>query len=285
MTWRWPITEPLFMDSHAKELVAKALSEPSKAQAFDTFTRYSAACACSRQLAYSALGVEPDETMDYAGQIVMDLGTTEHEKLQAAIERRFPGAQFEVPSRHGDLTSGHCDAYLPPYLLEIKTVGAYAFDKAIGLNRKARKLENPEGPKLSHIVQAGLNAAALGCSVVVIGYLSKEAVSAPLAEQCGMRPIDRILAEWAIPEENWRPLVEAELQRITDAASLVENGYLPERIEPDDRGVVRTLNPEATSYRDAGYWWRCNGYCGYRYRCTQDGPGVVPIPVGIGATR
>lgn len=274
--WRYPVAVPTFTDSYARELVERAASEPEKPQAFDTFTRYSSAGACARQMAYRYLGAPPDRLMDPAGEVVMDLGTMLHELLQDAIGRRFPDAEFEVPTRIGHLVSGHCDAVLAPLLFEYKTVGAYAFDKAIGLNRKGYRMGTPEGPKIAHVIQAGLNARALDCTTLVIGYLSKEAVSAPLAEKVGMRPLDRILAEWEIAEHVWEPLVDKELARIESAYDIVQHGVLPERIEVMDDGSHVVIDPLAQRPH-----WRCNGYCPFRYRCEEDGPGTVSIPVEL----
>lgn len=282
MSWRQPVIEPVFTDSHIRELIVRHHTQAPKAKAFDTPFRYSDSGGCVRQLAYKALGIEPDDDTSASGLAVMDLGTMAHEALQEAIGRRYPDAEFEVPTQIDGLISGHCDAVAvidgERTLFEFKTQGAYAFDKAIGLNRKGRKLGSPSGPNTSYIIQAGLNALALGCTQVVIGYFSKEAVSAPLAADTGMRPLDRIVAEWNVPRDVWEPLATAELDRLFSVTEGLDAGLLPPRYYIDDDGSTAEADPGA-KYA----YWRCRGYCGYRARCEADGPGVVPVPVEIRA--
>lgn len=299
--WQQPVTHPLFTDALAQELVETAkvkgryevdlniVSETAKDKAFATRMRFSDSGRCARQIAYDDLGVVPS-VWDVTSLHVAFVGTVYHVLLQGAIERRMPGVLVEVKGHVPEANnSGHCDAVATEKVLldwaadwaggdvlyELKTKSSYQFDTAVGVMRKAWKRQDPKGPGLEVIIQAGMNAKAHGCETVVIGYVCFENFSIGLAEKTGLRQMDRFMAEWHIPKNVWEPLVAQEIDRLNEVMRLVDQGYLPEREVYGDDRELHIINPEATKPA-----WNCQ-YCSHRIQCEDDGPGVVEIPVTI----
>lgn len=294
--WQVPVMKPLFTDALAQELVDAAKTADRKAKAFDTRIRFSDSGRCARQLAYEDLGVTP-EVWDAASLHVAFIGTTYHELLQAAIQRRFPGCKIEVKGIVPEANnSGHCDATAieeiiqvivrnwkgGDVLFELKTKGTYQFDKSVGIMRKSFKRSDPKGPALEVIMQAGMNARANNCETVVVGYVCFENFSVGLAEKVGLRQMDRFLAEWHIPRSVWEPVTEREIERLQEVMQSVDLGYLPEREVYDENpwyqdhiAELKIIAPEASKPA-----WNCD-YCSFRARCEEDGPGTVEIPVAI----
>ena len=274
-------------DSLIREWVSAERERGKKLTAAGTPFRYSGAGDCSRALAYSAMDDSNESTMDGGGVWVTGLGTKIHEWVQDSISRRFPNAEFENPTQIGQLISGHCDAVIPEadmiaafpewdggkVLWELKTMGAAKWDKARGLKRRARKIENPDGPALSAIIQSGLNAMANGCKTVIIGHIALECVSQGIAGDIGLSEYERFISEWVITEDVWRPAAEAELRRIENISKTIGQGFLPERERVSDLdGDTTHINFD----RD----WKCNGYCEYSDQCWTAGDGIVAIEMG-----
>lgn len=256
----------------------------SKAHAAVTPFRFSGVMGCARALGYSAAGLAETDPMDGSSLAITGMGSLLHEDIQEAVKLRWPTAQFETKGAIGDLISGHVDIDDPDYdeSIEIKTVGAYKFDQSIGLRRSPGrgkpayiKEEGGDGPSMGHICQAGFNARAHGRSIVRIVYLSREAVSVKKARQAGLSSIDRFWAEWTFSEDQWGPLVDAEIVRLEGIRASVKAGVIPERQDFDDNGNQFEPDPETH--------WRCDGYCQFAYQCEMDGPGVIAVPVQIKA--
>jgi len=272
-------------DSLIREWTQQEKERGRKPTAGDTPFRYSGAGDCSRYLAYVATDPQEESTMDAGGVWVTGLGTRIHEWLQDSLSRRFPSATFETATKLSGLISGHCDAVIPEgnmikvfpdwdggnVLYELKTMGATKFDKQIGLKRRARKVENPEGPAVSAIIQSGLNAMANDCQTVIIGSIALECVSQGIAGDIGFTDYERFIAEWTIPEDVWRPAAEAELRRVENIATSIGQGFLP------DREFVSHVDGD-TTHINIDRYWKCGGYCEYSDRCFIDGDGIVPMP-------
>jgi hypothetical protein len=282
VSWKQPVREVLFTDSWAREL---QLVDHDKPTAMGTPFRYSGALNCSRRMIFDALKIEKTDPIDPAGLHVTTMGTYIHEQVQAAIGRRYPGARFEVKSQLGT-TSGSADgvvdedtitAVIPwggnSCLYELKSVGGFAFDKAVGLNRKAYKATNPEGPRPSAVVQAGLNALANNCETVVIGYIGMESVSKGLAEKLDLGPFERFLAEWHIPREVWAPMAEAELRRISRLTDWLYEKEIPEGDAFDDKKYEWM----PVSPNDARQHWTCT-YCPHLTTCFAHEAGIDVLP-------
>lgn len=239
---------------------------------------FSSVMDCSRKLGYKAAGLEQTDEMDGASLAVTKMGRLLHVDVQSAVEGRWPHARFEVLGVVGDLVWGYVDIDNPDEdeVGEIKSVGAYKFDLANGYFRSpgrgqpARvRPEGGQGPSKSHICQGGFNAVAHGRSKVRIIYLSREAVSVNKAEEMGIGSLDRFWAEWVFTEEEWAPLVTAEVERLTKIRALVDAGMLPGRSMYDDKtGKYSEPDPDKHPL--------CN-YCSQQHRCKLDGPGRVPV--------
>lgn len=282
--WLWPVSNPEIIDSHVRELAQRERDNGPKPKAFDTPFRCSAVGQCSRKLAYSALGVTSDTPTDDAGLSVMDLGNVIHEQLQAAVGRRYPEAQFEVPVEVKGLISGSADIYLPDRseVVELKSIGRYGYEEAMGVThpRAGKQSERaiPGGPKYAHILQAGMYAYGLGAENVTIGYVCKEAFSLTIAERMELTMLDRVMAEWHVPHNVWLPMVQAELARLKEINLFVNAETVPDRQGLDDYGQRVELDPDALP-RTPAYKvsWMCRGYCPYLTQCRSDG--TVPVEI------
>jgi hypothetical protein len=250
----------------------------AKAHAAATTFRFSSVMGCSRQAGYVAAQVPETDPMDGSSLAVAAMGSLLHEDIQTAVAKRWPGATFEGTGQLEDLISGHFDIDLSDddEIVELKTVGAYKFDLAIGLFRSPgrgqpakMRSDGGKGPSLAHICQGGFNALAHGRKTVRIAYVSREAVSVKKAEEAGLGPIERFWAEWTFDQEVWGPLVEAEIARLAKIRALVATGVLPDRADFDDAGKQVKVDP------DKGHW-RCS-YCSHAQRCKLDGPGRIAV--------
>lgn len=274
------ITSLLVEELHIKSQVPKPTAK-------GTPLRYSSTFSCGRQQGYAAFDAEPSEPMDEAGAWVTGLGTIVHEALQEAIGRRFPSAQFEVPSMIGDFVSGSCDALIDTYdvgsvyggthvLYELKTMGTFAFDKQVGWNRMRGTMGVANGPASKAIAQAGLNALGIELEhsevkieTLIMGSIGFEALSKTKAENMGVYGVNRFLVEFEIPRSEWEPLAREELKRLEGFAFTIDTGYLPDRWAQDDDNKFLQLDPN-------GRAWQCD-YCAFKSVCMDDGPGVVKI--------
>jgi len=280
---------PLITSALVEEL--HILSAVPKPTALGTPLRYSSAFGCARQQGYAGLGVAPTEPMDESGAWATGLGTIIHEKLQDAISRKFPSAQFEVASRLGQI-SGSCDALIEVgdldaidggrsdgthVLYELKTMGTYSFDKQVGWNRMRGTTTDAEGPAMKAIAQAGINALGIEESDpdihiewVVMGSMTFEALSKNKASNMGVEGTNRFLAEFYVGRDEWEPIALAEIERMKTIADVLDHGYLADRFALDDNGNLLALNPNIKKF------WQCD-YCAFRTICAEDGPGQVRI--------
>lgn len=267
-----PIGSPLVAPVLVEALMA-AGDEYEKA--FPTPFTHSMATKCQRWLAYKALGLAESDPMDPAGHWVTWQGKELHKAFQEALLAKWPDASVEVKVKHGTLSSGSVDFYIPELdgvgsvAGEIKRRGSYAFDKSIGLNRRAYKLGEPAGPGLATKMQGALNALALKADRLVIIAFSAEAVSKQLAEQLDFSDFARIMAEWHYRKDEYEPWAKWELERFEGVKQMVDRGRLPDRIGVDDDGNRWELNPDASKPP-----WLCM-YCGYLSACKRQGPGVI----------
>lgn len=287
----YQVDTPIITSALVEELhFASAVRKPT---AMGTPLRYSSSFGCARQQGYAAFEIDPSEPMDEAGAWATGLGTIIHEKLQDAISRKFPRAQFEVPSRIDDI-SGSCDALVDlrdiddithgmddhqgtHILYELKTMGTYSFDKQVGWNRMRGTVTEGEGPALKAIAQAGMNAVGIMAKApsiniewLVMGSITFEALSKNKALNANVYGVNRFLAEYWIPQSYWLPIANEEIERMRSIAYAVDHGYLPDRVAVGDDGQTITLNPNISKF------WQCD-YCAFRTICQQDGNGQVRI--------
>jgi hypothetical protein len=289
---RQPVPVPMLTSLLVDAIHEANAAEGKRPKAFDTLFRASDAGKCARQIAFSSLGYEETEPMDLAGEWVTTLGTKIHEMWQEAIEESWTSDQgyfeAEYKVRHGDLISGHCDAYMNVpvggttsetnegwhvTVYELKTMGSFGFDKCTGLMRKNWARKEPEGPRLSAILQGALNALAAGADLLVIGVMGLEAMSKGYAEKVGASDLDRIMAEWHYSREEFEPLALGELQRLEEIKGWLDEETLPPRWGLDDNGRSTELDPTGPNPN-----WNCL-YCSYRSTCIFAGAAPVSLPI------
>ncbi len=287
-----PDAEPRFVHLLVEQWHAEDQAAGSKPRAFtDTRFRHSDAGACARAIALTALDVEASSPMDLTGTWNTRLGTLIHELWQSALSTRYPDALIEPKMRSVDgQGSGHADAFLVTtekvtILFELKTIGGYGYKMAVGERGAA------QGPKPEHRIQGALNARGLGADEVVIGYLSKEAISAAIAKRKGISELGRICSEWTFHRDEWEPLADAEEARVAGILALLDGGELAARKIPSDEvppGAV-IVDPSAGRWEvrkngnvtDTGTFWACD-YCKHQGICPAmpaDRCSVDAIPV------
>lgn len=290
----YPVQHPLITDALIQKVHLANEEAGKREQAYPTMFRHSDAGRCGRAMGYAyieRLSVTTDELeatepvagaepADLAGEWVMYLGTLIHEKLQESLRDRFGSScEVEVKVRHGDLSSGHLDAFITgvpgigKICYELKTKGGFGFDKAIGLNRKAYNVTQPEGPGMAAKVQGALNATAdsVQADLLIIGVIGLEAVSRQLAQRVGFGDLARVMAEWHFTPAEFGPWAVAELARMEEMASVISEGVLPDRVAVGDEFQLERLDPMA-----ARPSWKCT-YCAFRTQCEWDGAGLIQI--------
>lgn len=285
MNWKNPVA-PIMTNALLDELVVSDKNSGPKATAFDTPLRFSSAGDCARALSYQVLGAKVTNPFDAPSVWVTTLGTLIHEKVQEAIERRFPGTTFENKAQIEGVTSGHCDGLADgevitaqytdwdggKVLYELKTMGGFSFEKSIGLRKQSRKMVEPEGPRYTAVLQAALNAYANECDTIIIGHISLEGISKGVAAAVGLNDTERTIAEWHIPKEVWLPLALGEIERQKEIVRTVrEDKVLAGRIILDDEGTLKAIDPSADRP-----FWKCD-YCSYKDLCIADGSGIVSV--------
>ena len=273
-----PVSAPILTDAILYAVHAANLEAGELEHAFDTPFRHSDGGQCARKMAYGALKLPRSEPDDLPGEWVMFMGTLLHREIQDALEHRFGAScEVEVKVRHGKLSSGHVDALVrhPEHGLicyELKTRGAYAFDKSIGLDRKRYARTEPHGPGATTIIQGALNALASNADLLVIGAVSREAVSRQLAERTQMPDLLRVMAEWHYSRAEYVAVAERELARMGEIKALLDDDLLPARVATGDEGELVELAPDGSRPS-----WQCV-YCGYRSLCVAQGAGIVAKP-------
>jgi hypothetical protein len=186
-------------------------------------------------------------------------------------------------------------------LWELKSMGGYGFDTQVGWNRM-RSIFKPagaQGPKPQAIAQAGMNALGIerealvkfnkwcdsavagpGFSAaggpekirietIIMGAVTFEPLSKQKARAMEVLGLNRFVAEFEIPREEWEPLARYELSIMEDVGEKLDHGILPDRVGRDDSGGFTNLRP-------LGSDWQCE-YCSYRSTCLDDGDGEIMV--------
>lgn len=254
--------------------------------------RHSDAGACSRALAYAALGVPASDPMDPAGHFITRQGTYIHEEFQRVIAAHADAigdnADNEVKVGGGDM-GGHIDTVyedcgqLKVTAIEIKSVDGYPYKLAIGERGEP-------GPKWEHVVQCALNAKARNADEAVLVYYARGAISVQAQKR---RPklisdMGRVTCEWTMPRDVYEWIAERETTRVTAILGLVDDGILPARKIPgppsgmpgmeDPLPANHLITSPATgtwaSFNDDGYvemsgtTWQC-AYCRWQTTCSS----------------
>lgn len=260
--------------------------DENKPTAMGTKFRHSDAGGCGRAITYTAAGIPASDPMDLSGVWNVALGQRLHDLWQYVLQAKHPGAEVEVKvATRGADGSGHIDAVIRhegrTIAYELKSIGGWGYKAAIGLAKG-----DAEGPKTSHLLQASLNGLGVDADEVVIGYLSKEAVSIGIAESKRLSELERFCAEWTFTREQYEPLAVAEAERISGLLALVEDGTLGRRNVPHDMdrgaeimepatGAWVNEHPDGTVIA-TGKQWTC-GYCKFQSLCAMTPPGRIPV--------
>lgn len=261
--------------------------------------RHSDAGKCSRLLAYTMLGIPRSNPVDPAGHFIIHWGHHGHEQWQEVLADAYPGAEVEVTCGDEEM-AGHIDAVvtIPSDPVEVtmndgstetkgtglntvvsiegKTVGGYAFKKAIGVPPAGR---TPHGPSHDHVIQASLNAKAINADEAVVVYWAREAVSQGIAEGKNLGEYGRVTAEWTLTREQYTEIADKEIARVKAIIGMVNDGVLPARKIPSPELPLRHIitNPATGEWvsaddngvpEDAGTWWYC-AYCSHQKICVQ----------------
>ena len=253
----------LLVESWAE--VAKEKGELEHAVA-GTSMRHSMAGHCARAIHYYINGAEVTNPFDLPGYWSTGLGSAVHVWWQEALAKAFPNAEIDkkVHILEAD-SSGHVDAWLPEekIALELKTINGYGYKLMV---------EGTEGPRHGNLVQACVNAHALGAEKMVLVYLSLEAISKGRAEKRGLTEVERIAKEFHYTPDVFNKVAEAELDRWGKirAAGDATPRNIPDPQYPPAALVVDPMTGRLEKKGEQlGYAWNC-GYCAYQLRCNQD---------------
>lgn len=275
------------------------MATPERPHAVDgTRFRHSDAGGCSRKIAYKAAGLPATDPMDVTGSWNTRLGTMIHDAWQEALVEAYPRAQIEVSSQVFPDGSGSMDALVHTDVMkegwgmprpwtvsvELKTQGGTPFKYAIG---KARRGQDPDGPKHDHVIQASLNALAHDADEVVIAYLAKETLSQNYDD---VPDIAKFCAEWTLPRERYEPIARLEIERIEGILRLLdEEGKLAARKAPGFSGEIEDPSTSRAVKRnelgditDVSMVWGgsyCAGYCDRYSGCKLTEPGRVDVEI------
>lgn len=237
-----------------EEHVAERSKDPAFFAASDAY-------GCTRKVALGRLGVPKDIQYDAATLMTFRVGDWYHQVTQEAIVQ-WLNARCEVDFDWRPTFSlwGRCDAVYEPdwgkTVAEIKSQSGYGFDLATG----ARKSAEGPGPKIDHLIQAGMAALS------------------PSIEATHVHPIyinkDRgVVAEWVIGVDEELPhlegqtvrqLVADEFERLAAIKADLDDGHMPARMVPG-YGLVDHEPPEKDS-RDNP--WNCR-YCSWQPSCAK----------------
>lgn len=264
--------EPMLGAALADDLANNRTAAGEKPTADNTLLRGSDAYSCGRKIAFAALKIPRVVPYTPTALKAFDAGDHIHAQLQAILVRDYD-AQIEVPiSYKGTIDlSGHADAVYTidgdKRVAEIKSMKSYPYLKAAGGADNFGRTVDPEGPKLEHVLQAGIYATApqIQATTLHIIYVAKE---------------DGRIAEWILPlkGEPFGPtgadiadLVAEELDRLRRIEDQIRHGLLPWRHIPG-HGVVKDP-PPADSKADP---WNCR-YCAWQPTCAALPASPVPV--------
>lgn len=290
-----PDPEPRFVHVLAEKWMAEDVARGEKPRASEAARfRHSDAGKCARAIGYSALNLPASDPMDLCGINNVRIGSLVHDAWQEAMTDRFGSAfvaEVTVSSLNGR-GAGHVDGVLTTpqgereeqvTAFELKTIGGFGFKAAIG---RAGRGSTAEGPKAEHILQGAISAVSLDADELVVAYIGKEAISVNMAR--GLDEVGRFAAEWTFTREQFEPLADDELKRITGILDLVESGQLPRRTMPDlprgaeivDEQKGRWEQHSQGKLVDTGTTWMC-GYCRHQTLCGQVGAGRQPTEAAV----
>lgn len=293
-----PDSFPTFLAPFFDALRARHEAEGERPHAYPgTAFRHSMAGGCARAIAYHALNIPASNPMDLAGLWVTQNGTDKHDQIQAVLGSAFPDHfEAEVRVRIPDFNgSGNADGVFDDpdddgtgpnpvrTCWEHKNVGGFAYKKAVG------ERGEPEGPKSSHIIQGALNAKGMDADLLVITYLSWEAISVQAAARKKISEEGRFAAQWTFTRDEWEPIADAEVARVDGILALLDEGTLPARKHPDIPPRAVIVDPTIGAWQvmdegeapvSLGTTWACP-YCAWQSFCALTESGRMPVETAV----
>lgn len=243
-----PIEEGIVQPLFDQWLLDKQKEEGPKPTATGSLMRASSAGTCARQMAFQAVGHPADYELDASVLFTFDVGNVWHERIQGLLAANM-GAELEVV---GTLEpeypiSFHADATYDERVVEIKSVSGYAFGLATGRIFS----EDGPGPKVEHVLQAGICGRGLGKSEAHMIYIDKDKNG---------------LAEWVIDLNDlyWMTQIQDEIERMKGIAGRIAEQKWPKRVIPG-YGPVASPPPYMAK---RGEPWNCR-YCRWRETCIK----------------
>jgi hypothetical protein len=223
--------------------------------------------------------------MDAPGHFITRQGSWLHEEFQKALVAKYGDrAQIEVKVGEGD-RGGHIDAVITVpssaspmdtwvIVDEYKSVDGFAYKMAVGERGTA------QGPKYDHVIQAALNGQARNADEVVVTYGARGAISIQAAARNPkITEMMRVTAEWTLSREEYEPIADKEIERITAILKLLDDGILAARKIPDPELPASHLvtDPKTGTWvatdtegrvTDSGTTWHC-AYCRHQDTCVR----------------
>lgn len=261
-----PLEEP-FAAVHVEERLRSDATP--RGLAAPTRLRCSDANACERKLAFSSLGIPKDIKYDAQDLLNFQSGDWYHQIVQEALVEGFDArCEVQIDWSPRVSLSGHCDAVYggsgrfvgePKTAVEIKSMKGFGFDLAVG----KRKSDDGPGPKVDHLLQAGLYglAPAIEAERVHMIYINRDQNT--IAEW--LIGVDEPLRHLAGPTgaPTIRELVDNELARLATVLQQIDDGTLPARLVPG-YGLVQDP-PQADSRVEP---WNCR-WCAWQPTCAS----------------
>lgn len=252
-------------------------AEGVRPTACGTGLRGSQAWTCDRQVGFAAARVAECEDLPYETLLAFHFGRAMHEKVQEALHALWGDFEDEVQIDLRPLgydISGHADGVMTEgdvkTVVEIKTSTAYPF-----------KLCMRDGPKIEHVLQAGIYAMGAGADAIHIVMICKDA-----SYRDGIKPGMTLEFRLAMSDEvpgygqSVESLVVDELTRLQRVWEQVQAGQIPGRNVPGF-GYVDSVPSYMVKKGDP---WNCR-YCAFNSYCRQMPTGPVPVELAPAAVR
>ena len=252
-------------------------AEGTRPTACGTGLRGSQAYTCDRQVAFQAARVAECEELPYETLLAFHFGRAMHEKVQEGLHALWGDFESEVQVDLRPLgydISGHADGVMTEgdvkTVVEIKTATAYPF-----------KLCMRGGPKIEHVLQAGIYAMGAGADAIHIVMISKDA-SYRDGIKPGMTLEFRLRMDQEVPGHGAtvESLVVDELLRLQRVWDQVLAGQIPGRDVPGYGYVDQVPNYLQKKVQP----WNC-AYCSFNSYCQSLPTGPVPVELAPTAVQ
>lgn len=285
---RLPDPDPWFVKEVVQEWYEEYSSHEGEGREFalpDSKWRGSWAGSCARQIAYKVAGVEETNPTTVADAWRFWVGKWLHDLVQQVVVRKYPGSEVEVKLRLGEEGSGHADIKVVTpegkiVAVELKSINGTGFKMSvIGKTARAR---NPEGARVSAIMQGALYAYAMDPKPdeLMVVYLSLELVSG--SQQAHLTDeYSRFAAQWTFSRDEYEQIARDEIRRMERIVKITERSgphavprvipdpnMAPHRVTNPRSGVVTLVDDDGSPI---GYdrTWMC-GYCSHQDKCARD---------------